>query len=91
MSPRLASANSGPRPTLPVQVEQYTERQRGRLAVKPGITGWAQVRRGYTADADGTAEKLSFDLWYLRHRSLVVDIAICVKTFSTLASGSGAR
>jgi lipopolysaccharide/colanic/teichoic acid biosynthesis glycosyltransferase len=59
--------------------------------VKPGITGWAQVCRGYTADTDGTAEKLSFDLWYLRHRSLVIDLVVCVKTFSTLVTGSGAR
>jgi hypothetical protein len=62
-----------------------------RHLVKPGLTGWAQVRRGYTADAAGTGDKLSYDLWYLRHRSLVVDLAICAKTFSTLLSGSGAR
>jgi exopolysaccharide biosynthesis polyprenyl glycosylphosphotransferase len=63
-----------------------------RRMVKPGITGWAQVRRGYTgADAESVAEKLSYDLWYLRHRSLVVDLAICAKTFGTLVTGSGAR
>jgi lipopolysaccharide/colanic/teichoic acid biosynthesis glycosyltransferase len=49
------------------------------------------VRRGYTADAEGTADKLAYDLWYLRHRSLLLDAAICVKTFSTLLTGSGAR
>ena len=49
------------------------------------------MRRGYTADADGTADKLSYDLWYLRHRSLFLDLAICVRTFSTLVTGSGAR
>ena len=81
----------GPRPTIRAQVDQYTDDQRRRLEVKPGITGWAQVRRGYTADAAGTRDKLSFDLWYLRHRSLVVDLAICAKTFSTLLTGSGAR
>jgi exopolysaccharide biosynthesis polyprenyl glycosylphosphotransferase len=62
-----------------------------RHLVKPGITGWAQVRRGYTDDADGTAQKLSYDLWYLRHRSLLVDLAICARTASVLLSGSGSR
>jgi exopolysaccharide biosynthesis polyprenyl glycosylphosphotransferase len=63
-----------------------------RRMVKPGITGWAQVRRGYTgADEQSVAEKLSYDLWYLRHRSLVVDLAICTQTFGTLITGSGAR
>jgi lipopolysaccharide/colanic/teichoic acid biosynthesis glycosyltransferase len=40
---------------------------------------------------EGTAEKLSYDLWYLRHRSLVIDLAICARTFTTLASGAGSR
>jgi exopolysaccharide biosynthesis polyprenyl glycosylphosphotransferase len=63
-----------------------------RRMVKPGITGWAQINLGYTgSDYEGVSRKLSYDLWYLRHRSLVVDLAICVKTFSTLASGSGAK
>jgi exopolysaccharide biosynthesis polyprenyl glycosylphosphotransferase len=63
-----------------------------RRLVKPGITGWAQIHLGYTGcDYEGVSRKLSYDLWYLRHRSLVVDLAICAKTFSTLLSGSGAR
>jgi exopolysaccharide biosynthesis polyprenyl glycosylphosphotransferase len=84
----------GPRPERPEFVEQLEAEVpfwSRRHLVKPGITGWAQVRRGYTADAASTSEKLSYDLWYLRHRSLVVDLAICVKTISTLLSGSGAR
>jgi exopolysaccharide biosynthesis polyprenyl glycosylphosphotransferase len=84
----------GPRPERPEFVEQLQEAVpfwSRRHLVKPGITGWAQVRRGYTADAEGTADKLSYDLWYLRHRSVLLDLAICVKTFSTLVSGSGAR
>jgi lipopolysaccharide/colanic/teichoic acid biosynthesis glycosyltransferase len=80
----------GPRPTLQVQVDQYTERERGRLAVKPGITGWAQVKRGYTADAAGSLEKLSYDLWYIRHRSLTVDLVICARTFATALRGDPA-
>jgi exopolysaccharide biosynthesis polyprenyl glycosylphosphotransferase len=84
----------GPRPERPEFLEElenavpYWTR---RHLVKPGITGWAQVRRGYTADAEGTADKLSYDLWYLRHRSLLLDLAICVKTVSTLVTGAGAR
>ncbi len=84
----------GPRPerpeflaTLQAEVPFWTRRH----LVKPGITGWAQVRRGYTADAQGTAEKLAYDLWYLRHRSLLIDVVICVKTFTTLVTGAGAR
>jgi lipopolysaccharide/colanic/teichoic acid biosynthesis glycosyltransferase len=84
----------GPRPERPefvAELESEVPYWSRRHLVRPGITGWAQVRRGYTADAAGTGDKLSYDLWYLRHRSLVVDIAICVKTVSTLLSGSGAR
>jgi lipopolysaccharide/colanic/teichoic acid biosynthesis glycosyltransferase len=84
----------GPRPERPEFVDQLQEAVpfwSRRHLVKPGITGWAQVRRGYTADAEGTADKLAYDLWYLRHRSLLLDAAICVKTFSTLLTGSGAR
>jgi exopolysaccharide biosynthesis polyprenyl glycosylphosphotransferase len=84
----------GPRPERPEFLELLREVVpfwSRRHLVKPGLTGWAQVSRGYTADAEGTAEKLSYDLWYLRHRSLVVDLAICGKTFGTLVTGSGAR
>ena len=55
----------GPRPTIPVQVEQYTERQRGRLAVKPGITGWAQVNGRASLP---WPERIELDLWYVEHR-----------------------
>ncbi len=84
----------GPRPERPefmAELQEAVPFWSRRHLVKPGITGWAQVRRGYTSDADGTAEKLAYDLWYLRHRSLVLDLAICVKTFTTLVTGSGAR
>jgi exopolysaccharide biosynthesis polyprenyl glycosylphosphotransferase len=84
----------GPRPERPEFLEQLQDAVpfwTRRHLVKPGITGWAQVRRGYTADAEGTADKLAYDLWYLRHRSLVIDLAVCVKTFTTLVTGSGAR
>ena len=84
----------GPRPERPEFVELLEEQVpfwTRRHLVKPGITGWAQVSCGYTADAEGTLEKLSYDLWYLRHRSLSVDLGICAKTIVALVSGSGAR
>lgn len=84
----------GPRPERPEFLDTLRDTVpfwTRRHLVKPGITGWAQVRRGYTADAEGTADKLAYDLWYLRHRSLAIDVAICVKTFTTIATGSGAR
>ena len=84
----------GPRPERPEFVE-LLEREvpfwTRRHLVKPGVTGWAQVSNGYTADAEGTAEKLSYDLYYLKHRSLVLDLAIIAKTVKILLSGAGAR
>ena len=76
----------GPRPTVPVQVEQYTERQRGRLAVRPGITGWAQVN-GRTALP--WHERIELDLWYVEHRSLGLDLRILARTVALLVTGRG--
>ena len=84
----------GPRPERPefwTMLEEAVPFWTHRNLVKPGITGWAQVSGGYAHDSSSTSHKLSYDLWYLRHRSLVIDVAICMKTFSTLLSGSGAR
>ena len=67
-------------PTLEDAVPFFTR----RLLVTPGITGWAQLRRDYASDTEGAADKLSYDLWYLRHRNLLVDLAICAKTFSSI-------
>jgi exopolysaccharide biosynthesis polyprenyl glycosylphosphotransferase len=77
----------GPRPERPEFIPMLEEAVpffTRRLLVKPGITGWAQLRRDYTSDVDGAADKLSYDLWYLRHRNLMVDLAICAKTFSAV-------
>ena len=74
----------GPRPERPEFIElleAVVPCWGRRLLVKPGITGWAQVRSGYAADCESTAVKLSYDLWYLRHRNLVIDLAVCAKTF----------
>ncbi len=76
----------GPRPTLPVQVAQYTERQRGRLAVKPGITGWAQVNG--RASLPWT-ERIELDLYYVEHRSLALDLEILRRTVAMVLGGSG--
>ena len=77
----------GPRPERPEFVEML-EREvpfwTRRLLVKPGITGWAQLRSSYAWDAASTAEKLSYDLWYLRNRNVVIDLAICVQTVLAL-------
>lgn len=84
----------GPRPERPeflILLESEVPYWSRRHMLKPGITGWAQVRNGYAADCAGTEEKLSYDLWYLRHRSLLVDLVICMKTFPRLVSGWGAR
>ena len=76
----------GPRPTVPAQVEQYTPRQRGRLAVKPGITGWAQVNGRTTLP---WSERIELDLFYIANRSLVLDLRILWRTVAMVLGGSG--
>jgi lipopolysaccharide/colanic/teichoic acid biosynthesis glycosyltransferase len=76
----------GPRPTIPVQVAQYTERQRGRLAVKPGLTGWAQVNG---RAALPWTERIELDLWYIEHRSWKLDIQILLRTARMVLGGHG--
>jgi lipopolysaccharide/colanic/teichoic acid biosynthesis glycosyltransferase len=75
----------GPRPTLRYQVERYTERQRMRLAVKPGITGWAQV---HGRAALPWAERIELDVWYVEHRSPSLDLLILAKTPLALFGGT---
>jgi lipopolysaccharide/colanic/teichoic acid biosynthesis glycosyltransferase len=76
----------GPRPTVPVQVDRYTERQRGRLAVKPGITGWAQVNGRTELPWD---ERIELDLWYIEHRSWRLDLRILRRTVRMVFGGEG--
>jgi lipopolysaccharide/colanic/teichoic acid biosynthesis glycosyltransferase len=76
----------GPRPTLPVQVAQYSERQRGRLALKPGITGWAQVNGRASLP---WSERIELDLYYIEHRSLALDVRIVWRTLAMVLGGSG--
>ncbi|MCW2957486.1 MAG: sugar transferase [Solirubrobacterales bacterium] len=76
----------GPRPTLPAQVAQYTERQLGRLAVKPGLTGWAQVNGRASLP---WSERIELDLWYIEHRSLKLDLQILLRTVKMLVRDEG--
>jgi lipopolysaccharide/colanic/teichoic acid biosynthesis glycosyltransferase len=75
----------GPRPTLRYQVERYDERQRHRLDVKPGITGWAQVHGRATLP---WAERIELDVWYVEHRSPLLDLKILLKTPFALFGGT---
>ena len=76
----------GPRPTVQEQVDRYTDRQRRRLEVKPGITGWAQVN-GRTSLP--WPERIELDVWYVEHRSLRLDLRILGRTARMLATGHG--
>jgi lipopolysaccharide/colanic/teichoic acid biosynthesis glycosyltransferase len=76
----------GPRPTIQEQVDRYTERQRRRLEVKPGITGWAQVN-GRTSLP--WPERIELDVWYVENRSLRLDLRILARTARLLATGRG--
>jgi lipopolysaccharide/colanic/teichoic acid biosynthesis glycosyltransferase len=76
----------GPRPTLPAQVAQYTARQHGRLAVKPGITGWAQINGRASLP---WSERIELDLYYVEHRSLALDLKILLRTPVLVLGGGG--
>jgi lipopolysaccharide/colanic/teichoic acid biosynthesis glycosyltransferase len=76
----------GPRPTVPVQVAQYTDRQRGRLALKPGITGWAQVNGRASLP---WPQRIELDLWYVEHATLALDLKILYLTARMLVTGHG--
>ena len=75
----------GPRPTLAYQVERYTPRQRRRLDVRPGITGWAQVNGRATLPWE---DRIELDLWYVDNRSLWLDLKILARTPLTLMTGT---
>jgi lipopolysaccharide/colanic/teichoic acid biosynthesis glycosyltransferase len=75
----------GPRPTLRYQVDRYTERQRRRLDVKPGITGWAQIHGRATLPWD---KRIELDVWYVEHRSPAIDLKILLRTPLALFGGT---
>jgi exopolysaccharide biosynthesis polyprenyl glycosylphosphotransferase len=81
----------GPRPERPEFTKQFNEEIPGfvnRLAVKPGLTGWAQVNGGYEISPE---EKLTEDMFYIRNRSILLDIKILFKTVKVILTGEGAR
>jgi lipopolysaccharide/colanic/teichoic acid biosynthesis glycosyltransferase len=76
----------GPRPTVQVQVDRYTERQRGRLDVLPGLTGWAQIQGRASLP---WSERIELDLWYVEHASPALDLRILVRTVRMVLGGDG--
>jgi exopolysaccharide biosynthesis polyprenyl glycosylphosphotransferase len=84
----------GPRPERPEFDSRLAREIPGwtrRNMVKPGITGWAQINARYADDTASTVDKLSYDLWYLRHASIMIDLMICFRTLPRLVVGFGAR
>ena len=75
----------GPRPTLAYQVERYTPRQRRRLEVKPGVTGWAQIHGRAKLPWD---DRIELDVWYVEHRSPWLDLKILARTPLALFAGT---
>ena len=75
----------GPRPTLRYQIERYDERQRHRLDVKPGITGWAQIHGRARLP---WSKRIELDLWYVEHRSPALDLKILLRTPLALFGGT---
>jgi lipopolysaccharide/colanic/teichoic acid biosynthesis glycosyltransferase len=73
----------GPRPERPEFVAELVKQvpfYQARHAVRPGITGWAQVRYGYGSSVDDALVKLQYDLYYIKHQSLYLELSILVKT-----------
>jgi len=82
----------GPRPERPVFVQQLTEAfpyYPVRHSVRPGLTGWAQVRFRYGNTVDDALEKLRYDLYYLKHRGPVLDAIVCLYTFRVIIRMEG--
>jgi exopolysaccharide biosynthesis polyprenyl glycosylphosphotransferase len=82
----------GPRPERPEHVERLTQKipfYRTRLIVKPGLTGWAQVRYNYGSTDEDALAKLEYDLYYIRHQSFLLDVNIMLRTVGKILSMSG--
>ncbi|WP_232667172.1 sugar transferase [Pseudonocardia sp. TRM90224] len=78
----------GPRPALAVQAEHFSQRQRGRLGIRPGLTGWAQVNG---RNAISWAERIELDLWYIANRSLRLDMTILLRTVARVVRPTDVR
>lgn len=84
----------GPRPFVPVQEHECLQKipyYRHRWVVKPGATGWAQVNRGYNVTIEDNADKLAYDLFYIKNMSIGLDLLILFKTAKILLLGRGSR
>ena len=84
----------GPRPERPAFVEQLTREipfYGQRHVIKPGLTGWAQVRYSYGASVEDALEKMQYDLYYVKHMSLRFDALIALETVKTVVLRRGAR
>jgi lipopolysaccharide/colanic/teichoic acid biosynthesis glycosyltransferase len=84
----------GPRPERPAFVEQLTQQipfYGQRHVVKPGVTGWAQVRYSYGASVEDAIEKMQYDLYYVKHMSLTFDLMIALETIKTVVLRRGAK
>jgi lipopolysaccharide/colanic/teichoic acid biosynthesis glycosyltransferase len=82
----------GPRPERPEHVERLTQKipfYRTRLVVRPGLTGWAQVRYNYGSDDEDAGVKLEYDLYYIRNQSLFLDMNIIIRTLGKVISMTG--
>jgi exopolysaccharide biosynthesis polyprenyl glycosylphosphotransferase len=82
----------GPRPERPEMIKVLEEAipfYRTRLEVKPGLTGWAQVHEGYSSSVEDSVTKLQYDLYYVKHQSVLLDAYIVLRTFGVLARAGG--
>ena len=83
---------AGPRAERAQWVATFQEEipfYRARLLVKPGISGWAQINYGYASNVEDTSVKLEYDLYYIKHRSIIMDIVILLRTISTVLARKG--
>jgi lipopolysaccharide/colanic/teichoic acid biosynthesis glycosyltransferase len=84
----------GPRPERPYFVDQLTKQipfYAVRHSVKPGVTGWAQVRYHYGASVDDAAQKLQYDLYYVKNHTLLLDLVILFETVEVVLTARGAQ
>jgi exopolysaccharide biosynthesis polyprenyl glycosylphosphotransferase len=82
----------GPRPERPEHIKRLTEKipfYRTRLTIRPGLTGWAQVRYNYGSTDEDALIKLQYDLYYIRHQSLILDLNIMLRTVGKVLKMSG--
>jgi lipopolysaccharide/colanic/teichoic acid biosynthesis glycosyltransferase len=82
----------GPRPEREVFIKEFEEKipfYSQRLVVRPGLTGWAQVKYPYAATIEQTEEKLQYDLYYIKNMSFVLDFIVLIKTIRVVLFGSG--